>query len=233
MTTGMQLGIKAVGFDLDGTFLRTHVDYADLHVADIEVLERHDVPFHEIYGDSPSPARLRKPFRDWLEANGRGGEYQGICDEIDALYTAIETRYVDEAEPFPGSLECIDILHSKGLKVGLLTRGSIDYARLALGRFDAFDRMDAVMGRDHTCYDDAKPSPKAMVDFAGLLGVRPEEVLYIGDNTADFHSARDAGAMFIGVLSGAADEALWESESPGMMTLDYAGSIVDIIDMLL
>lgn len=130
-------------------------------------------------------------------------------------------------------MECIDILHSKGLKVGILTRGSRRYAELALSRFDALDRFDALVGRDYSEYDDAKPSPKAMVDFASELGVLPEEILYLGDNVADFHSARDAGAMFIGVLSGTADAQTWESESPGMMTLDYAGSIVDIIDCLL
>ena len=95
------------------------------------------------------------------------------------------------------------------------------------------DRFDALVGRDYSEYDDAKPSPKAMEDFASELGVLPEEILYLGDNVADFHSARDAGAMFIGVLSGTADAQTWESESPGMMTLDYAGSIVDIIDCLL
>lgn len=229
----MQLGIKAVGFDLDGTFLKTHVDYDELHIADLKVLDAHGIPHGEIYGPNPPVLRPREPVRAWLEAHGRGGEYLEVSREIDDLYTAIETRYVDEAQPFPGSIECIEILRSKGLKVGLLTRGSLNYAKLALGRFNVFDSMDAVMGRDHTCYDDAKPSPKAMVDFASLLGVLPEEVLYIGDSKADFHSARDAGAMFIGVLSGSCDEDDWESESPGMMTLDYAGSIVDIIDLLM
>ena len=38
-------GIKAVGFDLDGTFMKTHVDYSRLSVADKVVLESHGIPF--------------------------------------------------------------------------------------------------------------------------------------------------------------------------------------------
>ena len=226
----MTLGIKAIGFDLDGTFLKTRVDYDELYSIDKYVLTSHDIPFEEIYGPNPDKKRLRRPIKDWLESHGRGNEYQQICDEIDKKSTEVEIRHVDEAVPFPGSLECLDILHSKGFKVGLLTRGSLEYAEKTLGRFGVLDKMDAVMGRDHTCYDDAKPSPKAMIDFAGLLNVKPSELLYLGDNVTDFQSARDSGAMFIGVLSGSATEQVWEEQSPGMMTLDYAGQIADIID---
>lgn len=226
----MELGIKAIGFDLDGTFLKTRVDYDELYSIDMKVLASHDIPFEEIYGSNPDRKRLRAPIRTWLQDHGRGDEYQSVSDEIDRLCTEVEVRHVDEAVPFPGSLECVDILHSKGYKVGLLTRGSLEYARRALSRFGVYDKMDAVMGRDHTCYDDAKPSPRAMIDFAEMLGVKPAELLYLGDNVTDFHSARDAGSMFIGVLSGSATEDTWESESPGMMTLDYAGQIAEIID---
>jgi phosphoglycolate phosphatase-like HAD superfamily hydrolase len=229
----MQLGIKAIGFDLDGTLIKTHVDYDALRVADIEVFKAHGIPYEEIYGAMDHTERLRKPLKAWLEANDEGDRFQDISDEIDALYTSIEMKYVDEATPFPGSRECIEKIHANGMKVGVLTRGSLGYARTVLEQCDMLDCMDAVMGRDNTGYDDAKPSPKAMYDFASMLGVEPEEILYIGDNPADFHCARDAGSMFIGVLSGTADSELWEKESPGMMTLDYAGSIMDILEFLI
>lgn len=152
----MYLDIKAVGFDLDGTFLETHVDYDRLREADRTVAEAHGIPFDEIdFGDSVK--RQRTPIRLWLEAHGRGDEFPGINREMDDLCTEIETEFVDEARPFPGSLECIDELKSMGLKVGLLTRGSREYARQALGRFGVFEKFDAVVGRDHSFYDNAKP----------------------------------------------------------------------------
>ena len=229
----MQLGIKAVGFDLDGTLIKTHVDYDAIRVADLEVFRANGIPYKEIYDSEDHTVRLRKPLRLWLEAHGEADRFQGISDEIDALYTSIEMQYIDEATPFPGSMECIDAIHASGLKVGVLTRGSLRYARAVLEQCGMLDCMDAIMGRDSTDYDDAKPSPVAMRSLASMMGVEPEEVLYIGDNPADFHCARDAGSMFIGVLSGTANADTWERESPGMMTLDYAGSIVDILEFLI
>ena len=179
---------KAVGFDMDGTFLRTHVDYDRLNNVDREVLARHGVPFDEIDFEGRAK-RLRTPIRRWLEAIG------GI--------------------------------RAKGLKVGILTRGSLQYAKRALG--PAFDDFDAVMGRDYSFYDDAKPSPVAMVQFASLLGVDPSEILYVGDNISDWQSAVGAGAVFVGVLTGSCTEAEWLDADPDMIVVDRAGDVVELL----
>lgn len=213
---------RAVGFDMDGTFLRTHVDYDRLNNVDRTVLGRHDVPFEEIdFGGRAK--RLRTPIRLWLEANGRASEWEGINREIDDLATECECEFVDEAEPFPGNVDALEEIRAMGLKTGILTRGSLEYARRALGPL--FGEFDVVMGRDHTFYDDAKPSPKAMIDFAGLLGVRPQEILYVGDNVTDWQSARDAGADFVGVLTGSCTAEDWAREDPGMTVV---GSVAEI-----
>ena len=218
-------GIKAVGFDLDGTFMQTHVDYAKLNGSDRAVLERHGIPFGEIdFGTCAK--RPRYPIREWLEAHGRGGEFPGIDREIDSLCTECECEFVDEARPYPGSVECLKVLRDRGYRIGLLTRGSLEYATRALGPL--FSEFDVVMGRDHTCYDDAKPSPKAMIDFAEELGVRPSEILYVGDNVTDWQSASGAGARFAGVLTGSGTRETWQS-CGDIPVLDFAGDVVKIL----
>ena len=193
---------------------------------DRTVLERHGIPFDDIdFGGRAK--RLRTPIRLWLEANGRGSEWEAINSEIDDLATECECEFVDEAEPFPGNVEALEAIRAMGLKTGILTRGSLEYARRALGPL--FNEFDAVMGRDHTFYDDAKPSPKAMIDFAGLLGVRPEEILYVGDNLTDWHSARDAGADYVGVLTGSCTREDWLVDNPDMTVV---ASVADIPDVL-
>ncbi len=223
----MMKGIKAVGFDLDGTFMKTRVDYVSLASADRKVVEAHRVPFDEVYsGDYVK--RPRYPIRDWLESHGRGDEFESISDEIDRAFAAIEMEYVSEARPFPGSLECLDVLRSKGLKTGILTRGCLEYARRALDPTGALEKLDAVIGRDHSSYDNAKPSPKATVEFAEMLEVAPSELLYIGDNVTDYLSAHGAGATFAGVLTGSGNAELWSRTDPGIIILDRAGDCVDL-----
>lgn len=217
-------GIKAVGFDLDGTFLNTHVDYSRIDRADREACLRHNIPFDDL--EFPTVKRQRAPIRSWLEANGRIDEFDALCKEIDDELTASELEFIHEAKPFPGSLECVPVLRSKGLKVGLLTRGSCRYGNEALTRMGVREGFDAVVGRDSIDFDLAKPSPKAMEHFAEVLGVKPSEILYLGDNVTDYYSARDAGAPFIGVLSGSMNKDKWMREDPDMITLEYAGDVI-------
>lgn len=224
----MDTAFKAVGFDLDGTFLKTHVDYAKLNDVDKVIMEKHGIPF-SLIGFDTQTKRPRYPLGNWLEANGRGDEYPLINKEIDDACTEVETEYVHEAQPFPGSEECIDIIRSKGLKVGILTRGSHEYALRALGNCGMADRFDTIVGRDYSHYDNAKPSPIAMRDFARELDVRPEEILYLGDNLTDYYSARDAGATFVGVLSGSCTREDWLREDPDMVIVQYAGDVVNLI----
>jgi phosphoglycolate phosphatase len=215
-------GIKAVGFDLDGTFLKTHVDYSKLRDADREVLAARGIPFDEVYRET-FIKRPRYPVLRWLEAHGREDEFQAVSDEIDAAFTRVEIEFVDEAVPFPGSKECVAELRSLGLKTGILTRGSLEYAESALRHTDTRDGFDVVMGRDFSSYDNAKPSPVAMLEFAEQLGVKPSEILYIGDNLTDYMSAHGAEAMFAGVLTGSGKRELWESTDPSIIILEKAG----------
>ena len=219
--------IKAVGFDLDGTFLNTHVDYKRIDRADKDACLRQNIPFDELVFTTIK--RTRAPIKKWLIDHGRGDEFEQVTKEIDAELTATELEYIDEAKPFPGNLECIDILKSKGLKVGLLTRGSTLYGNKALTMMGVRDKFDAVIGRDSIDYDDAKPSPKAMYHFAYVLGVEPKEILYLGDNVTDYYSARDAGTYFVGVLSGGMDKEGWLKEDPEMITVQNAGDIVHML----
>ena len=227
---GMNKGIKAVGFDLDGTLFETHVDYSSLYDCDKTILKKHGIPFLDVFGENPEVKRLRAPILEWLDSHGRTEEYEQICKEIDELSLHYEEQFIDDAKEYPRSVECIRFLKDKGLKVGMLTRGGHHYAETVLRKFGVYNLMDAVIGRDYTNYDEAKPSPVAMRHFAKELGVEPDEILYLGDNLTDFRSADGAGATFIGVLSGAATAESWKKASKDMRIIQYAGDIIDIIN---
>lgn len=219
-------GIRAVGFDLDGTFMRTRVDYAKLNAADRRICVAHGIPFDEIdFGSSPK--RPRRPIEEWLASHGRGSEAAQLFAEMDREFTRCECEFVREAVPFPGSVESLRAIRARGLKVGLLTRGSREYALRALGPLSG--EFDVVMGRDHSHYDNAKPSPVAMREFAEELGVEPSEILYVGDNVTDWYSARDAGARFAGVLTGSGSREVWNSEDPSIPVLEHAGDVVSLL----
>ncbi len=63
-------------------------------------------------------------------------------------------------------------------------------------------RFDATICRDDFSEDEAKPNGKAMVRMAGMLRLRPEDCVLVGDHAMDLSCARSSSAGFIGVLSG-------------------------------
>ncbi len=65
------------------------------------------------------------------------------------------------------------------------------------------------MARDDYPREEAKPNPLAMEHFSSKLGVKPEEVLYVGDGPTDWMTAENSGSQFIGVTSGHTDLTRW------------------------
>mgnify|MGYP000944181571 CR=1 FL=1 len=193
--------IKAVGFDMDGTFMNTRVDYPRLHNVVADVMKEENIPMGE--HNWKQDERLTKvPIYGWIYDAGRWDDVEDIIKKINDRSTEIEKQYYLDASPFPLAVETMDALKHAGYKVGILTRGGRDYAESVLAIWSIYERFDAVVCRDDYPYCDAKPSPIGMRNLAKELGVKPEEILYLGDNLGDWYTARDSGAAFVGVLSG-------------------------------
>ena len=59
--------------------------------------------------------------------------------------------------------------------------------------------------------------------------MRPDEILYVGDNTTDWMSAHGAGARFVGVRTGSGSDELWNRVDPSVAVIDYAGDVVHLL----
>lgn len=95
-------------------------------------------------------------------------------------------------------------LGAAGLHVAVATsddRAPTEAALAQLGVGGAAQLVQLVV-----CGDDglpAKPSPLLLLEVAGRLGVAVDKVMVVGDTAADLRMAADAGAVAVGVLSGA------------------------------
>ena len=62
--TGRTMTIKAIGFDMDGTLVNTHVNYVDLNDVNRFVLQPLGFPVDEMWPDGNMTSR--QPFYDWM-----------------------------------------------------------------------------------------------------------------------------------------------------------------------
>ncbi|MGI5964534.1 MAG: HAD family hydrolase [Candidatus Methanomethylophilaceae archaeon] len=218
-------GIKAVGFDMDGTFMNTHVDYPKLSRVIPEVMEEEGIPMNDLR--ETDSEKMGIPF-GWVYDAGRWDEIDIILGKIGDRRTEIEKEYYKDSSPFPLAVETMLALKHKGYKVGILTRGGREYAEAVLGLWNVYDSFDAVVCRDDFPFEDEKPSPMAMKHLADGMGVKPEEILYVGDNLTDWYTAKNSGAEFVGVLSGSCSYGDWK-ENGVENIIDGVGNLMDYI----
>lgn len=97
----------------------------------------------------------------------------------------------------------------RGYKLGLAT---MDTTSSALDTVRALELpMDFVTGCDGG--HGLKPEPGMVLGFCEAVGLRPEEVLMVGDTLHDLHTARAAGAMAVAVSTGASPAELLAPEA--------------------
>ena len=123
--------IKAVGFDMDGTFMHTKVDYPKLARVVYDEFESLGVPEDILITDNYKLTMDRGI--EWLRTHGGSEHIPGINERIGRRATEIEMENAAIAVPYPGAVEVLDMLIGKGYKVGILTRGGRRYATTVLG----------------------------------------------------------------------------------------------------
>lgn len=101
---------------------------------------------------------------------------------------------------FPGGEELIQSLHSRGIRLGVISSKRTSTLRGVLENLGQLDRMGLVIGSDAVRRH--KPDPEGIYVAMECFGVTREELLYCGDTLIDAGTARAAGVDFCGVLNG-------------------------------
>ena len=215
--------IKAIGFDMDGTLVNTHVNYVDLNDVNRFVLQPLGFPVDEMWPDGNMTSR--QPFYDWMVRNGRRSEIAKYDRLLDERCLEVERLGMTGSKVYSGIFESLEWLKDHGYKLGVVTRGGHDYAVDVLSQYGMLGFFDVIHGRDDFGYNDAKPSPMAMVHLAEALGVGLDELLYVGDSPTDFQSADAAGVEYAGVMTGRGSVGLWSSMSDRIHIIASAADV--------
>ncbi|ABS26240.1 HAD-superfamily hydrolase, subfamily IA, variant 1 [Anaeromyxobacter sp. Fw109-5] len=184
----------AILFDLDGTL----VDTVPFILASV----RHAFAG---YGDCPTDAQwiagIGTPLRAQIASFARHPEH------VDPLVARYRQYWVENHDrmtrPFPGALEVVELLVTRGHPVGVVTAKTEEGALRTLRHTGLLRYMRAIVGAD-TCLR-SKPHPEPVHVALARLERPPPEAILVGDSPHDIAAARAAGVRAIGVLHGACD----------------------------
>ncbi len=112
---------------------------------------------------------------------------------------------------FPGTLEMLHALKSRGHALGIATGKSRRGLDEALRSVELHGLFDATRTADETA---SKPHPRMLHELMAEAGAGPERTLMIGDTTHDLQLAANAGTAAVAVSFGAHGREAFEAHAP-------------------
>jgi phosphoglycolate phosphatase-like HAD superfamily hydrolase len=206
---------KLVLFDIDGTLIDTggagarSWAWAFEHVFSRKI----DIAEHSTAGMT-DPAIGRRTFTEVMGRAPSGEELTRLM----ASYQAVIPDYVASSPSYrvlAGVPELLERLTDAGIALGLTTGGleAVAHAKLGRGRLN---RFFLVGGYGSDSEDRVELTRAAIVRGERLLAARldRDEVFVVGDTPLDIAAAKGAGAVSVGVASGAYDVRQLREASP-------------------
>ena len=215
-------GVRAVLFDLDGTFADTAPDLA-------RALNR----VRAERGLPPLPPEVARP---WTSSGARGLLKAGFdITPEDEEYGVLREKFLDfyekelcvETRIFDGVPELIARLGARRVPWGIVTNKGKRFTKPLL-RLLAVDHLAAcAVSGDSTPH--TKPHPAPLLLAAELIAIPPPECLYVGDDLRDAQAAQAAGMRFAaagwGYLGEGGDPHAWGADA----VIARPGEILDLL----
>lgn len=190
------MGFKGVIFDLDGTLVNSLKDITDSMNA---VLAAHGFPTHatEDYKAFVGHGMTRLVISA-LPENKRNDAQVQQCR--DALLTEYGRNYLATTRPYPGIPELLGELDRRGLKIAVFSNKVDDLTKKIMAALFPGYHFTVVLGSGPRLPE--KPDPTGVLIISGKMGIKPPDLIYVGDSDVDMQTAGNAGMYGAGALWG-------------------------------
>ena len=186
--------IKAVIFDLDGTLTDT---IGDLAAAVNYVLEKNGFPTHDeekyFYFVGTGSYNLVK------KASPEGIGEEKLFSMLDEFFAFYGEHYLDKTVPYDNVSETLALLKQKGIKLAVCSNKIQNMTEKVVEKYFG-GIFTYVFGQNDRF--PLKPDPAAPLWIAEQIGVKPSEVMFVGDSGVDMKTGKNAGFTSVGVSWG-------------------------------
>lgn len=204
--------IETVLFDKDGTFIDLHYFWGKMtEMRAREVIKKYNLPdscFFQLCLFLGYDVQNKK-----MLANGITALYSRVkiieifCsnlndlgiktseNELAKIFDLVSKEFYKEIEqytkPIEEAIEFIKKLHSKGIKLGIVTSDSVESTNLTLKNYGWEYLFDVIIGRESSSATKESGIPTKIA--LSKLNANPNTTIMIGDAPMDYISAKNAG----------------------------------------
>jgi phosphoglycolate phosphatase len=189
-TLRFPLAVRAVMIDLDGTLLNTAPDLADAANRMLAEMQRPQVPIETImtYIGNGVDRLIKRVLTGEMYAEPDAALFAEAKPIYERHYLEGVSRY---SRPFPGVVEGLDALKKAGYHLACITNKAGKFTVPLLKDTGLHDYFELILAGD--ALPKTKPDPLPLLHACEKFGIKPEEMLLIGDSTNDAQAARAAG----------------------------------------
>ncbi|MBQ3713919.1 MAG: HAD family hydrolase [Spirochaetia bacterium] len=182
------MGYRGILFDLDGTLLDT---LADIGFYINRTLLRYGYPLFPVDKVNTIVGwGLKKALYKALPA-GVGDDDPYLSRLTAELIADYNSNPVIKTAPYPGIIQLLDNLKSRGIVLGIFSNKSHPVTLQVVDKTMGLKRFAAVLGSDAGF--PRKPAPEGANEVIRRMGLPKSDILYIGDTIMDHQTALGAG----------------------------------------
>lgn len=208
----MEKRYKGIFFDLDGTLINTAADLTDAvnYVRELFGLE----PVLEENVIAELGNGIINLLKKFLSDDIKEDDFIRAYGEFIGYYNE---NSKNKTRPYDGTAELLVNLRKKGYRLAVVTNKNDDAAKELTEHF--FPGVaEHIIGRTEDV--PKKPDPTMMHNMLQFMGLRPEEVLFVGDSEVDGQFGANAGVDTVLVSWGFRSREHLESFSSDVRIID-------------
>jgi phosphoglycolate phosphatase len=190
--------IKGIIFDLDGTTIYTIEDITDsINMA----LKEFGFPSKSI---SKVMAVIGRGSKKLIEEVTPKNTPEDIREKVLKRYLEIYRDNLDvKSEAYEGMVELLKTLEERGIRLAVNSNKPDDMTKKLIRKCYPDSSFVAVYGSRAGIPN--KPDPYTANEIANLMGLKNNEIMYVGDSDVDMKTAENAGMSSCGCLWGYRD----------------------------